>query len=95
MNVPYITYFTPAILIFSTMEAIANSGMGLVDNMESGMFEKVLVSPSHRGAMFLGKALTDVIRIIVETRLILVLGYVVLWVDSGGSVGTYIQTRGW
>lgn len=91
-DVSYITYLTPAIVIFSAMEAAANSGMGLIDDMESGIFEKVLVSPTHRAAMFLGKALSDVIRIIVETGMILVLGYVVLWVNTGGSVGRYIQT---
>jgi ABC-2 type transport system permease protein len=91
-DISYITYLTPAIIIQSALVAAAGSGIGLVDDMENGMFEKVLASPINRAAMFLGKALSEVVRIIFQTIIILGLGYVLLWLDSGGSVGTYIQT---
>jgi ABC-2 type transport system permease protein len=91
-GVSYVTYLTPAIIIQSALVAAAGSGIGLVDDMENGMFEKVLVSPINRGAMFLGKALSEVVRIIIQTIIILGLGYILVWFDTGGSVGTYIQT---
>lgn len=91
-NISYVTYLTPAIIIQSAFVAAAGSGIGLVDDMENGMFEKVLVSPISRSAMFLGKALSEVVRIIVQTTIILVLGYVLLWFDTGGNVETYIAT---
>lgn len=91
-DVSYVTFLTPAIVILMATEAAGNSGMGLVEDMDSGMFEKVLASPTHRGAIFLGKSLSEVVLIIGQTVMTLVLGYVVLWIDSGGSVGTYIQT---
>ncbi len=91
-NISYVTYLTPAIIIQSALVAAAGSGIGLVDDMENGMFEKVLVSPINRGAMFLGKALSEIVRIVVQTLIILGLGYVLLWLDSGGSVGVYIET---
>lgn len=91
-GVSYVTYLTPAIIIQSALVAAAGSGIGLVDDMENGMFEKVLVSPINRGAMFLGKALSEVVRIVVQTIIILILGYILVWFDTGGSVGTYIET---
>lgn len=91
-NISYVTYLTPAIIIQSALVAAAGSGIGLVDDMENGMFEKVLVSPINRVAMFLGKALSEVVRIIFQTFIILGLGYVLLWFDTGGAVGTYIET---
>ncbi len=91
-DISYITYLVPAIIIQSALVAAAGSGIGLVDDMESGMFEKVLVSPISRGAMFLGKALSEVVRIVVQTVIILALGYGLLWLDTGGEVGTYIET---
>lgn len=91
-EISYITYLVPAIVIQSALVAAAGSGIGLVDDMESGMFEKVLVSPIDRGAMFLGKALSEVVRIVVQTLIILGLGYGLLWLDTGGEVGTYIET---
>ncbi|WP_049998141.1 ABC transporter permease [Halococcus sediminicola] len=91
-DISYVTYLTPAIIIQSALVAAAGSGIGLVDDMENGMFEKVLVSPINRAAMFLGKSLSEIVRIIVQTLIILALGYVLLWFDTGGAVGTYIET---
>jgi ABC-2 type transport system permease protein len=91
-NVHYVTYLTPAIMIQSALAAAAVSGIGLVDDMETGMFDKTLISPMGRGAMFVGKILSEVIRITVQTVVILALGFGFLWVKTGGSVGSYIQT---
>lgn len=88
----YIIFLTPAIVIVTAMTVAIQSGTGLIEDMESGMFDKILVSPTHRGAIFLGKALADVLRVIIQSAMILVLGYILLWIESGGSVGTYIQT---
>jgi ABC-2 type transport system permease protein len=91
-NVHYVIYLTPAIMIQSALAAAAVSGIGLVDDMETGMFDKTLISPMGRGAMFVGKILSEVIRITVQTVVILALGFGFLWVKTGGSVGSYIQT---
>src|SRR5699024_11163977 len=34
----------------------------------------------------------EVVRIVFQTFIILGLGYVLLWFDTGGAVGTYIET---
>lgn len=91
-DINYITYLTPAIVIQSALAAAAVSGIGLVDDMDTGMFEKLLASPMDRGAMFLGKVLSEVVRIVVQTTIILLLGYVMLYLQSGASVGSYLQT---
>jgi ABC-2 type transport system permease protein len=91
-DVNYVTYLVPAIILQSALAAAAGSGIGLVDDMETGMFEKVLVSPINRGAMFLGKALSEVVRIVFQTLIILGLGYVLLWLNTGGETGSYIAT---
>ncbi|WP_049923691.1 ABC transporter permease [Halopiger djelfimassiliensis] len=91
-DIDYVTYLTPAIVIQSALAAAAVSGIGLVDDMDSGMFGKLLVSPMNRGAMFLGKILSEVFRIAVQTTIILVLGYVMLYLQSGAPVGSYLRT---
>jgi ABC-2 type transport system permease protein len=48
--------------------------VGLVNDIEEGMFEKVLVSPMSRSAVFIGKTLAEVLRIAVQIAIILVLG---------------------
>ncbi|MDS0477198.1 ABC transporter permease [Natrinema sp. 1APR25-10V2] len=91
-DIAYVTYLTPAIIIQSALAAAAVSGIGLVDDMETGMFDKTLISPTNRGAMFVGKALSEVVRITVQTGIILGLGYLLLVLESGGSVSQYLQT---
>jgi ABC-2 type transport system permease protein len=91
-DISYITYLTPAIVVQSGLIAAASSGIGLVDDMENGMFEKQLVSPIRRSAIFLGKALSEVVRIVVQTFMILGLGYLLLYLDTGAAFGDYLQT---
>ncbi|MBX0288595.1 ABC transporter permease [Haloarcula salinisoli] len=91
-EVNYITFLTPAILIMSALASAATSGIGLVTDMEEGMFEKILVSPMNRTAMFLGKMLSEVVRIVIQTLIILLLGYMLLTVRTSGSVDQYMQT---
>lgn len=91
-DVTYVTYLTPAIVIQSALAAAAVSGIGLVDDMETGMFDKTLLSPMNRAAMFVGKVLSEVVRITVQTGIILGLGYLLLVLKPGASVTQYLQT---
>ena len=91
-DISYVTYLAPAIIVMSTVSSAATSGIGLVDDMEEGMFEKLLASPMNRSAMFLGKALSEVARIVLQTVIILVLGYLLLVLKTGASFNRYLRT---
>ncbi|ESP87100.1 ABC transporter permease [Candidatus Halobonum tyrrellensis] len=91
-DVNYTTYLVPAIAIQVSLVSATTSGIGLVEDIESGMFEKALVSPMHRGAVFLGKSLSEVLRIVVQVCIVLTFGYVLLWLDTGGNTGPYVAT---
>ena len=91
-GIHYVTYLTPAIVVQSALAAAAVSGIGLVDDMETGMFDKTLISPMGRGAMFVGKVLSELVRITAQTVVILALGYGLLALQTGASVGEYVQT---
>jgi ABC-2 type transport system permease protein len=91
-EVSYVTYITPAIVVQSALAAAAVSGIGLVDDMETGMFDKTLISPMGRGAMFVGKVLSELVRITVQTLIILALGYGLLALKTGASISQYVQT---
>jgi ABC-2 type transport system permease protein len=81
----YETYLAPAIAIQVAIAAAVTSGVGLVNDIENGMFEKVLVSPMNRTAMFLGKTLAEVTRIAAQIVIILVLS-----VALGANIATGI-----
>ncbi|WP_323674274.1 ABC transporter permease [Halorubellus sp. PRR65] len=86
-DVSYETYLVPAITIQVSLAAAVTSGIGLVNDIEEGMFEKVLVSPMSRTAVFVGKTAAEVFRIAVQVAIILGLG-VLLGADiATGVVG--------
>jgi ABC-2 type transport system permease protein len=86
-DVSYETYLVPAIAIQVSLAAAVTSGIGLVNDIEEGMFEKVLVSPMNRTAVFVGKTAAEVFRIAVQVAIILGLG-VLLGADIAlGAVG--------
>jgi len=75
-GISYETFLLPAIAMQVSLAAAAGSGIGLVNDMEEGMFEKVLVTPMSRTAVFLGKTAAELLRIVVQMVLILGLGVV-------------------
>lgn len=75
-SISYETYLVPAIAVQVALTAATTSGVGLVNDIENGMFEKVLVTPMNRGAIFLGKTLAELLRIAIQVSIILVLGVV-------------------
>jgi ABC-2 type transport system permease protein len=70
----YETFLVPAIAVQVSLAAAVTSGVGLVNDIENGMFEKVLVSPMRRTAVFLGKTCAELLRIAIQIGIILVLG---------------------
>ena len=91
-DVHYVTYLAPAIVIQSALAGAAVSGIGLVKDVDSGMFAKTLVSPMGRGAMFLGKVAAEVVRIAIQTAIILLLGAVMIALEPGVAVADYLRT---
>lgn len=91
-DVHYVTYLTAAIVIQSALAAASVSGIGLVVDMDSGMFEKTLASPMDRRAMFLGKVGAEVARIVVQTAIILACGYGLLYLKTGDSPSAFLAT---
>jgi len=75
-GISYETYLVPAIAIQVALAAAITSGVGLVNDIENGMFEKVLVTPMNRTAVFIGKTAAEVFRIAVQIAIILGLGVV-------------------
>ena len=89
-SITYETYLVPAIAIQVSLAAAATSGIGLVNDLEEGLFEKVLVSPMSRTAVFLGKASAELLRIALQIGIILGLGVLLgARVETGvaGAVG--------
>ncbi|WP_227377965.1 ABC transporter permease [Haladaptatus halobius] len=85
----YVAYLVPAIVIQVALITAAGSGTGFVQDIESGMFEKTLVSPMSRAAVFSGKVLSDLLLIVVPTLIMVVLGHVAGAPVTTGVLGIF------
>jgi ABC-2 type transport system permease protein len=86
-TITYETYLVPAIAMQVALAAAATSGVGLVNDIEQGMFEKVLVSPMSRVGVFAGKSGAELLRIAFQIAVILVLGIALGATIETGVVG--------
>ncbi|MBB6647484.1 ABC transporter permease [Halobellus ruber] len=86
-GITYETYLVPAIAIQVALAAAITSGVGLVNDIENGMFEKVLVTPMNRTAVFTGKTAAEVFRIAIQITIILGLGTLLGAEIATGVVG--------
>jgi len=86
-SLSYETYLVPAIAIQVSLAAAATSGVGLVNDIEEGLFEKVLVSPMNRTAVFLGKTAAEMLRIAVQITIVIGLGVLLGAEVATGVVG--------
>ncbi len=63
----YVAYLTPGIVVFCALITSTQSGVSIVNDMNSGFLSKVLLTQSSRSAVLLGRLLTDVALTVAES----------------------------
>jgi ABC-2 type transport system permease protein len=79
----YYEYIAPAVVFFTAVIGIANAGMALVNDFQSGYFQKILLAPVNMWAVLLGRLLSDGVRVYLQAGVILLLALL-----FGGRVET-------
>lgn len=67
----YYTYIAPALVMFVAVLGIANAGVALVADFQSGYFRKVALAPVSTWSILLGRLLSDGVRIFLQAALLL------------------------
>ncbi len=83
----YITFFAAAVVIQTVISSAMQSGMGMVQDMESGFLDKMRVAPIHRSSILMGKVLSDGVRILIQSGIIMVLGFALGVSIATGAAG--------
>ncbi len=69
----YLDYLTPGIVVMLAVSSAGWTGMGFIDDIDSGVMDRMLAAPVWRGALNLGSVLQSVIQILIQTLLIVLL----------------------
>lgn len=79
--------FTPGLLIMMALFGSAFVGFALLDDLKSGVVERLRVTPVSRVALLMGMVLRDVVVLIVQSTLLVVIALLMgLDADIGGLV---------
>ena len=86
----YITFFSAAVVIQTVITSAMQSGMGIVQDIESGYLDKMRVAPIHRSAILLGKGMSDAVRMVIQVLVILGIGLALGVTIATGVVGVLL-----
>ncbi len=71
----YPAFAAAGIVLQNAFSSAFQSGTAVVDDIRSGFLSKMLATPVNRSAILLGRILSDMFRVTVQTIIILVLAY--------------------
>src|ERR1044071_8525289 len=69
----YIDYLTPGVVVMLAVSSAGWTGMGFIEDINSGVMDRMLVAPAWRGAFNLGAVIQAVISVVIQTILVVLL----------------------
>ena len=80
----YIDFLLPGILVQSALFGSTNTGLGLAEDLASGLIDRYRSLPMARSAVIAGRILADTIRNVFVVLLMIVVGYALGFRFHGG-----------
>lgn len=72
----YFQFFMPAVILQTILFGAAQSGIGIISDMDSGFLDKLLTTPINRMTILLGRILGDLTRMMVQAVLIIAIAWI-------------------
>lgn len=67
----YFEFAAPGIIMMNAFTSALQSGVTMVDDIQSGFIDKVLVTPVRRASILLGRMTADAVRIIIQSVMLI------------------------
>ena len=83
----YATYLTPGVVIMTAMFSASWSGMAYIEDMHTGVMDRFLTTPAGRGALTAAMLAYQAIITVVQSAVIIVLGWAIGAHFPGGAAG--------
>jgi ABC-2 type transport system permease protein len=82
----YIQFLTPGVVIMTAFFGAAWSGMGLIEDLQEGVVDRMLATPVNRAAMIAARVLHSSLTVTIQSVIVLIVG-LVLGARFEGGVG--------
>lgn len=83
----YITFLTPGVVIMTALFGAGWAGMGAITIIERGIMDRFLTSPVSRSAIIVGSLAGTALTIVIQTFIVLAIGWVRGATYAGGPGG--------
>ncbi|MGH9592646.1 MAG: ABC transporter permease [Bryobacteraceae bacterium] len=83
----YITFLTPGVVVMTALFAGGWNGMAIIAEIDRGVMDRFLVSPVNRGALIAGRLLSLGVVSVVQSLILIVLGFILGARLEGGLLG--------
>jgi ABC-2 type transport system permease protein len=92
----YIQFAVAGILLMMNFSTALQSGSSIVDDYNTEYLSKLLVTPVSRPAILLGRLLSDALRIVLQSALLLILAYLMgaTYITGAPGIGLILVTMG-
>lgn len=87
----YLNFFTPGVVIMLALFSAGWSGMSAVEDIQSGVMERMLASPVWRGALNAGTVAYSGFQVIGQSLLIIVIALALGANFAGGVIGVIVM----
>lgn len=87
----YIDFFTPGVVIMLALFSAGWSGMGAVEDIQSGVMDRMLASPVWRGSLNAGAVLYSAFSMMIQALLIIALALILGADFKGGVIGVIVM----
>jgi ABC-2 type transport system permease protein len=67
----YLTFYSAAVVMQTVLTSSMQAGLGFVQDLESGFMDKLKAAPIRRSSILFGKVLSDGLRVILQTSIVL------------------------
>jgi ABC-2 type transport system permease protein len=83
----YIQHLTPGVVIMTAMFGSAWAGMGIIQDLDEGVMDRMLATSVHRGAIITARVMHAALTVGVQSMIILGMGLVLGARIEGGVIG--------
>lgn len=83
----YIQFMTPGVVIMTALFGSLWSGMGVIEDFNDGVLDRLLVTPVHRGALIAARVLHAALTVAIQSLIILGVGLLLGARSPGGLAG--------
>jgi ABC-2 type transport system permease protein len=72
----YMAFFTPGVIMMTILFGAGQTGLGLIQDMDSGFLDKLLTTPINRLSIIIGKIAGDLTRMIAQVAIVLLVAVI-------------------